>query len=170
MKQLPFVPTDWTISKRDFLSVLSIIMFFSLGFLSSSWISSKMGAFSEQLSGSDFSRYICKILKLSVRKRSDGQKQGNRKQEIDKKNGDNEAGPFKNKFKKGIQKKKRVRPCLLQQNIQVLEQTFKIIAFQITYGEGPAFSFRIHFGQGLHSKYICNILGSDSLSNCSKGF
>lgn len=107
MKQLPFVPTDWTISKRDFLSVLSIIMFFSLGFLSSSWISSKMGAFSEQLSGSDFSRYICKILKLSVRKRSDGQKQGNRKQEIDKKNGDNEAGPFKNKFKKGIQKKKK---------------------------------------------------------------
>lgn len=168
MKQLPFVPTDWTISKRDFLSVLSIIMFFSLGFLSSSWISSKMGAFSEQLSGSDFSRYICKILKLSVRKRSDGQKQGDRKQT--RRMETMRQVPLKISLKRAFRKKKRVRPCLLQQNIQVLEQTFKIIAFQITYGEGPAFSFRIHFGQGLHSKYICNILGSDSLSNCSKVF
>lgn len=63
MKQLPFVPTDWTISKADFLPAVSIIMIFSLEFLSSCWTFSKIETISEHLFGS-----LYWILKVSVKK------------------------------------------------------------------------------------------------------
>lgn len=131
MKQLPFVPADWTISKAGFLCALSVIMLFSLEFLSSSWISHKIGMVSEHLSSSDFCRCIYRILKMSVRKRKwDGQKQGNRKQTREVEAMRQVALKITFFFFKGAFRK-RVRHCLEQQNIQVLEWTFQKSAFQI---------------------------------------
>lgn len=80
MKQLPFVLTDWTISKTGFFPALFIIVVFNLEFLSNSWTFSKVRAVSEYLSGSDFPRHMYWLPKVSVRKTGKGrQKKGNRK-------------------------------------------------------------------------------------------
>lgn len=148
MKQLPFVLTDLTISKTDFFPALSIIVVFNLEFLSNSWTFSKKRAASEYLSGSDFPRHIYWIPKVSVRKTGKGrQKKRNRQQELEiDRSWVNEAGLFKNNFKRGHYGTKKNIRCYFEQTIYVLEKNFQISAFQIIYGEGPVFIFNSCIG------------------------